>query len=69
MEKIQKRYPLHPGQTHFEPLFCQIPLEEYESLKAENERLRHDKKELMETIEKMRRQVIDMAHEKEIKKH
>lgn len=55
MEKIQKRYPLHPGQTHFEPLFRQIPLEEYESLKAENERLRHDKKELMETIEKMRR--------------
>lgn len=26
-------YPLHPQQTHAEPLYCQIPLEEYEKLK------------------------------------
>ena len=65
----QNEYPLHPVQTHAEPLYVQVPLEEYESLKAENERPRHDKKELMETIEKMRRQVIDMAHEKGIRKH
>ena len=64
----RKHYPLHPGQTQF-AIFCQVPLEEYESLKAENERLRHDKKELVETIEKMRRQIIGMAHEKGIKKH
>lgn len=25
-------YPLHPGQTHAEPLYATIPLEEYESL-------------------------------------
>lgn len=29
----QKYYPLHPGQTHPEPYYCTIPLEEYESLK------------------------------------
>lgn len=26
-------YPLHPGQTHAEPYYCTIPLEEYEALK------------------------------------
>lgn len=26
-------YPLHPGQTHAEPYYCTIPLEEYEKLK------------------------------------
>lgn len=27
-------YPLHPGQTHASPLYCTIPLEEYERLKV-----------------------------------
>lgn len=27
------KYPLHPGQTHASPLYCTIPLEEYERLK------------------------------------
>ena len=29
----EKSYPLHPGQTHVEPYYCTIPLEEYEHLK------------------------------------
>jgi hypothetical protein len=33
-------YPLHPGQTNAEPLYAQIPLEEYERLMAENKRLK-----------------------------
>lgn len=28
-------YPLHPGQTHVEPYYCTITLEEYEALKDE----------------------------------
>lgn len=35
-----KDYPLNPGQTHAQPLYAQIPLEEYESLMAENKRLK-----------------------------
>ena len=34
------KYPLHPGQTHAEPLYATIPLEEYERLMAENKRLK-----------------------------
>ena len=33
------KYPLHPGQTHMEPQFMQIPVEEYESLKKRIEEL------------------------------
>ena len=33
-------YPLHPGQTHAEPYYCTIPLEEYESIMRENKRLK-----------------------------
>ena len=33
-------YPLHPGQTHAQPLYAQIPLEEYENLMRENKRLK-----------------------------
>jgi hypothetical protein len=33
-------YPLHPGQTHVEPLYVNIPLEEYESIMKENKRLK-----------------------------
>ena len=32
-------YPLHPGQTHAEPYYCTIPLEEYEALKKRIEKL------------------------------
>ena len=37
---MSKDYPLHPGQTHAEPLYAQIPLEEYERLMRENKRLK-----------------------------
>ena len=33
-------YQLHPGQTHAQPLYAQIPLEEYERLMRENKRLK-----------------------------
>lgn len=34
------KYPLHPGQTHAQPLYAQIPLEEYETMMRENKRLK-----------------------------
>ena len=37
---MTNRYPLHPGQTHAEPYYCTIPLEEYEALKDEINHLR-----------------------------
>ena len=36
----KNEYPLHPWQTHAEPLYAQIPLEEYERLMKENKRLK-----------------------------
>lgn len=43
---MSKDYPLHPGQTHAEPLYAQIPLEEYEHLMRENKRLKARTEEL-----------------------
>jgi hypothetical protein len=37
---VSKDYPLHPGQTHAQPLYAQIPLEEYEAMMRENKRLK-----------------------------
>ena len=37
---MSKHYTLHPGQIHAQPLYAQIPLEEYERLMAENKRLK-----------------------------
>lgn len=37
---MKHNYPLHPGQTHAEPYYCTIPLEEYEALKKENARMK-----------------------------
>ena len=31
-----KIYPLHPGQTHVEPMYATVPLEHYEQLKEES---------------------------------
>lgn len=33
-------YPLHPGQTHAEPLYVIIPQEEYELVMRENKMLK-----------------------------
>ena len=33
-------YPHHPHQTHAEPYYAQIPLEEYERLMKENKRMK-----------------------------
>jgi hypothetical protein len=30
--EVSKDYPLHPGQTHAEPLYATVPLEHYEAL-------------------------------------
>lgn len=42
MEKLPmaKEYPLHPGQTHADPLYATIPLEEYERIMTENRRMK-----------------------------
>lgn len=37
---MSKDYPLPPGQTRVEPLYVNIPLEEYESIMRENKRLK-----------------------------
>lgn len=36
----KKNYPLHPGRTHIEPYYTQVPTEEYEALKREVQQLR-----------------------------
>lgn len=43
-----KDYPLHPGQAHAEPLYVQVPIEEYEGLKKK-------------TIVKLQKQIIEIA--------
>ena len=43
---MSKDYLLHPGQTHAEPLYAQIPLEAYERLMRENKRLKARTEEL-----------------------
>jgi len=47
-----KHYPLHPGQTHAESLYAQIPLEEYERLMAENKRLKEENARLNEVLKR-----------------
>ncbi len=36
----EKHYPLHPNQSHPPIMTCEIPLEEYESIKRENAELK-----------------------------
>ena len=36
----EKNYPLHPNQSHPPIMTCEIPLEEYESIKRENAELK-----------------------------
>lgn len=59
----QNEYPLHPGQTHAEPLYVQVPLEEYEGLKKKINMLETDKAELKFTIVKLQKQIIKIAKE------
>ena len=44
--------PLHPGQTHAEPLYAQIPLEEYESIMRENKLLKEENARLNEVLKR-----------------
>ena len=59
-------YPLLSNQSHAEPLFVQIPLEEYENLKKKINILETDKVELKFTISKLQRQIIAIAKKKEL---
>ena len=55
----ESKYPLHPGQTHVEPYFCTIPLEEYENLKKRIKQLENelaDANKLIKELLKMRMQ-------------
>jgi len=52
-------YPLHPGQTHAETLYAQIPLEEYESIKRENDILRKINKVQDEILERKMIAVVE----------
>lgn len=42
-----KHYPTHPGAEHPPIMTCEIPLEEYESLKRENAELKKGAKNLI----------------------
>jgi hypothetical protein len=45
-------YPLHPGQTHAEPYYVTIPMEEYENLKDEINHLRSLNETMRAELEK-----------------
>jgi hypothetical protein len=57
--EMSKNYPLHPGQTHAEPLYAQIPLEEYERLMKENGVLRKINKVQDEILERKMIAVVE----------
>ena len=46
-----KHYPTHPGAEHTPIMKCEIPLEEYESLKRENAELKDEINELRVDLE------------------
>lgn len=46
------KHPLHPGQTHAEPLDTQIPLEEYEIIMRENRLLKEENARLNEVLKR-----------------
>ncbi len=55
---MSKEYPLHPGQTHAGPLYCTIPLEEYEGLKK---KIRSLENELATTNAMLEQRNADVA--------
>lgn len=61
---MSKHYPLHPGQTHAQPLYAQIPLEEYENLMDEIKSLRSTNE--MMRIELEKRGVLVVPYSKEL---
>ena len=54
----EKHYPLHPNQSHPPIMTCEIPLEEYESLKRENAELKDEIKRL-ENVRKVHIESIE----------
>lgn len=56
-------YPIHPGQTHAEPMYCTVPLEEYENMKKKINILESDKQELKFTITKLQKQIIKIMND------
>lgn len=54
----EKNYPLHPNQSHPPIMTCEIPLEEYESLKRENAELKDEIKRL-ENVRKVHIESIE----------
>ena len=60
---MSKEYPLHPGQTHVQPLYMQIPLEEYEHIMSENRALKQANKNLTESVaelEQMKQKEVEL---------
>ena len=56
-------YPLHHGQTHVQPLYTQIPLEEYEHIMSENRALKQANKNLTESVaelEQMKQKEVEL---------
>lgn len=54
----EKHYPLHPNQSHPPIMTCEIPLEEYESIKRENTELKDEIKRL-ENVRKVHIESIE----------
>ena len=54
----EKNYPLHPNQSHPPIMTCEIPLEEYESIKRENTELKDEIKRL-ENVRKVHIESIE----------
>lgn len=50
--KTPYKYPLHSGQTHADPYYCTIPLEEYESIMRENKLLKDENARLNEVLKR-----------------
>lgn len=56
----EKYYPLHPNATHPPVMTCEIPLEEYESLKRENAELKRMDTEHTVHIAKMNARIAQL---------
>jgi len=60
----EKHYPLHPNATHPPVMTCEIPLEEYESLKRENAELKLRDTEHTVHIAKMNARIRELEEQK-----
>lgn len=56
----EKHYPLHPNQSHPPIMTCEIPLEEYESLKREHHK---ERDEYIEMVAQHKAKLVEQESE------